>query len=155
MPIHSPPEDRWDPPLVRHGARRSELTPLEEFSAACVACDGARAHALLARAPGLMAELDLFGRARLVSAAVESNRPEGLRLMAALGFELSTLTRNTPLHEAAWAGNLALVELLIELGADPSVRDPNYGSTPLGWAAHNRQAHVVAYLERFADTAGA
>ena len=136
--------------LARHGARRIELAPLEGFAAACVAGDEPGARALLARHPDLVAELGWLRRAELVSAAVEARKPAGLRLMAALGFELSSLRRNTPLHDAAWSGDLELVRLLIELGADPSVRDPAYQGTPLGWAAHNRQTAVVEYLLGFA-----
>lgn len=71
--------------------------------------------------------------------------------MAGLGFELDTVVRITALHDAAWSGDLAMVQLLIELGADPRVREPAYNATPLGWAAHNHQHAVVAYLVQFAD----
>src|SRR5262249_29574852 len=71
--------------------------------------------------------------------------------MAELGFDLSPLGRNTPLHDAAWAGDLETVKLLVELGADTSIRDPHYGGTPLGWAAHNRQRAMVEYLLPLAD----
>ena len=42
----------------------------------------------------------------------------------------------TPLHHAAWRGNTALVRTLLVLGAPVNVRDGQYGSSPLGWAAH-------------------
>jgi ankyrin repeat protein len=75
--------------------------------------------------------------------------------MAELGFELSEATRHdgvgmllaaTPLHNAAWMGDVAMVRLLLELGADPSVRDPSYQATPLGWAEYNQQAETAALL---------
>jgi Ankyrin repeats (many copies) len=80
---------------------------------------------------------------------------EGLRLMAELGFEMTGMTAHdrlgmslntTPLHNAAWKGNLGMVKVLLELGADPGLRDPTYDGTPLDWAAHNQQEHVVEYL---------
>jgi ankyrin repeat protein len=43
-----------------------------------------------------------------------------------------------------------MVKLLLELGADPTLRDPNYHSTPIGWAFHNQQHNVVDYLLTFA-----
>lgn len=43
------------------------------------------------------------------------------------------------------------MKLLLELGADPSVREPTYGATPLGWANHNHQRAVVEVPLPFAD----
>jgi ankyrin repeat protein len=76
--------------------------------------------------------------------------------MAELGFELSGSTRHdnaginlatTPLHNAAWIGDLEMVRLLVALGADPAARDPRFSATPAGWAAYNHQTEVAAYLE--------
>ena len=52
----------------------------------------------------------------------------------------------TPLHQAAYAGNVAMVELLLELGADPARRDARFDATPLGWAEHNHQDATAALL---------
>ena len=145
--------------LLQNGARRVELDPKEAFAAACIAGRRAEAAALLEGDPKLVEKLGHHGRVELLNRAVETNRPEGIRLMATLGFELSGMTGHdgvgvslaaTPMHNAAWAGNLGLVELLVELGADPGVRESTYGATPLGWAYHNQQPHVVDYLVRFA-----
>jgi ankyrin repeat protein len=141
--------------LLEHGARRVDPSPQEAFAAACIAGRRADARALLARDPGLLEALGRHGRLELLHRAVEGNRLEGLRFMAELGFEMSGMTRHdnvgmnlaaTPLHNAAWAGNLEMVELLLELGADPSLRESTYGGTPLDWAAHNQQDHVVQFL---------
>jgi hypothetical protein len=43
-----------------------------------------------------------------------------------------------------------MVKLLLELGADPNVRDPTCQSTSIGWAYHGQQQHVVDYLFKFA-----
>jgi ankyrin repeat protein len=42
----------------------------------------------------------------------------------------------TALHTAAGQGHPAVVELLLERGADPTIREPRYDATPLGWAEH-------------------
>jgi ankyrin repeat protein len=38
------------------------------------------------------------------------------------------------LHAAAWHGNTAAADALLQAGADPRVRDGKYFGTPLGWA---------------------
>jgi hypothetical protein len=43
--------------------------------------------------------------------------------------------RGTLLHQAAWLGRPALVELLLERGADPNAEVETEYATPLGWAA--------------------
>ena len=141
--------------LRAHGAREFALEPKEAFAAACVRGDRDEARALLARHPGVFDELGAHRRAELVHHAVESRRPEGLRLMAELGFDLDAMTRNTPMHDAAWSGDLELVKLLVELGASTHRREPSYHATPLGWANHNGQPAVVAWLVRFADLSDA
>jgi len=132
--------------LREHGARAVELGPAEELAAACAAGDRAAARALLAKDAGLLAALGAHRRMELVLAAVEARRTEGLRLMAELGFDLSALGRITALHQAAWMGDVELVQLLLDLGADPSVREPTHGGTPADWATHNRQAEAAALL---------
>jgi ankyrin repeat protein len=52
----------------------------------------------------------------------------------------------TALHAAAGQGQLAVVELLIERGADQSIKDVRYQSTPLGWATHMGRDQVIAAL---------
>lgn len=56
----------------------------------------------------------------------------------------------TALHSAAGQGHLDVVELLLARGADPSIQDVRYQSTPLGWAAHQGRHDVVALLSELA-----
>ncbi len=141
--------------LVRHGARATALDRDAAFAAACVAGQREEALARLKEDPRLIERLGPHGRIRLVHRAVEANRVEGVRLMAELGFVLSGTTTHdgvgatleaTPLHNAAWAGSLEMVKLLVALGADPNVREGRYNATPLGWAEYNGQAEVAEYL---------
>ena len=132
--------------LRAHGAKTSQLSDDERFAVACVGGRRDDALALLARDPSLIQRLGVHGRSELLQRAIESSHPEGIRLMAELGFDLSACHRSTPLHEAAWNGDVALVRLLLDLGADPNVRDPRFDATPLGWAAYNNQKDVVELL---------
>jgi hypothetical protein len=52
----------------------------------------------------------------------------------------------TPLHHAAWSGELDLIRRLLEAGADPNLVDHRFGTTPLGWAQHAYQTEAAAYL---------
>lgn len=52
----------------------------------------------------------------------------------------------TPLHHAAWSGDLDLIRRLLEAGADPNLVDHRFGTTPLGWAQHAYQTEAAAYL---------
>jgi ankyrin repeat protein len=50
------------------------------------------------------------------------------------------------MHRAAIAGDLAMVEKLVARGADTSNRDNPFNTTPLAWADHGKQQHVVDWL---------
>jgi hypothetical protein len=147
--------------LVEHGAERHELGRDEAFAAACIA--GRRDEALghIAAEPGLVDRIGHHRRVELLHRAVESRSAAGIRLMAELGFEISGITRHdnvgialnaTPLHNAAWFGQLDLIRLLFELGADPTLRDPTYQATPRDWAAYNQQNEAVALLDELAPS---
>jgi len=45
----------------------------------------------------------------------------------------------TALHEAAWGGRAGSVRHLFARGADPTLRDPSFHSTPLGWCEHEHE----------------
>ena len=71
--------------------------------------------------------------------------------MAEFGFDLNELKRTTALHNAAMAGHLGMVQLLIELGADPRIRDTEFNARPIGWAKYNGQLEIVDFLKQFED----
>jgi ankyrin repeat protein len=132
--------------LASAGADTSTVDPLSRFIGLCLAGDRAGVQ------EALVVDADLFQRARtqradLVARAAELNRPDAVRLLAELGFDVNTRHRTTALHEAALRGNLPMVRFLIELGADPAIVDCSYDSTPRGWAEHNGQTDVVAFFD--------
>jgi hypothetical protein len=57
---------------------------------------------------------------------------------------------STPLHQAALAGHLEVVRLLVERGARLDIRDVHYDGTALEWAEHGGRSEVVDYLEHAA-----
>ncbi len=52
----------------------------------------------------------------------------------------------TPLHQAAWSGDLELIRRLLDAGADATITDRRFGSTPLDWAEHAYQTEAADLL---------
>ena len=53
----------------------------------------------------------------------------------------------TPLSWAAGSGNVAVVELLVALGADRAKRDARFNTDARGWAEFYGHQEVVNYLD--------
>ncbi|SER73008.1 Ankyrin repeat-containing protein [Mycobacterium sp. 88mf] len=54
----------------------------------------------------------------------------------------------TALHQAAWAGDHELIRRLLDAGADTTMTDRRFGSTPLAWAEHAYQTEAADLLRR-------
>lgn len=88
-------------------------------------------------------------------AAVDFGHQDLVRWLIQQGADVDARTRaesrHTALHSAAWNGDLSMVQLLVEAGADLQALDDEHGATPAGWAevaatvTHNPRCHDVAH----------
>ena len=129
--------------LVAFGAK-SELSPLQEFAAACARGDRALAERMLNARPGLRGELKPEHHLMLHRAA-EAGQAGVLETMLACGFDpgVADKDRVTPLHRAAMAGYPDAVRVLLAFGADVNAKDGMFSAPPLVWAVEGRgHAHA-------------
>ena len=131
--------------LAACGAKVFPLSDLDRFAGACIGGDGNRARGLLARDPLLIERLGERGNA-LMENAIGSDNRDAVRLMAELSFDMNACG----MHDAARYGHLDMIKLLIELGADASLKDSGHEISALGYASHYQQHRVIDYLTRFA-----
>ena len=126
------------------GAREpeQELDAVDRFLAAALAGDAESVR----RADPALRDAARQRRPGAVGQAVDLRRPDAVRILVEAGFDVHGSGGVTPLHEAAYAGDLAMAQLLVTLGADPVRPDPEHRSTPLGWAEHAHAAEVADYL---------
>ncbi|MET7327086.1 ankyrin repeat domain-containing protein [Nonomuraea sp. NPDC005650] len=118
------------------------LDEMDAFTAACMRAD---ADAVAGFAPYVL-ERALARSPELINRAAEHRKPAAVRLLAGLGFDVNHPHRATPLHQAAWNDDVETARTLIELGADPMIKDTDHDATPLGWAEHGDRHRVAAYL---------
>ena len=85
-------------------------------------------------ASDLMGVAASYARWELVTALVDAGVP-------------SPAGGRTPLHLAAGAGELEVVQRLVHHGSDTTARDPEFGATPAEWAQFLHQFAVLEWLQ--------
>ncbi len=131
--------------LVDAGANRRAISDADAFQVACMAGEFETAHDMLIESPDLIAQVR--GREMLCD-AVQLGQRTALDTMIRLGFDVNARPGRTPLHEAALIGDLEVVEVLLEAGADPTIREEMYFQPPIGWAIHAGQQGVIDRLDQ-------
>ena len=137
--------------LLAAGAARTTFDPAQELISACLSADRRRAAEILAADPAVARQAIASEPAAVLQAA-ELRRPDAVRLLAELGFDVNAVQRISALHEAAGAGDLAMAQLLLSLGADPNLKDCEFDSAPVGWAEHGRHQQVIDLLAPLTET---
>lgn len=140
------------------GAAEPRLRPNDAFVSAVLSGDGEAVQRTPARVVSAVREK----RPGLMVWAAAHGAPNSVDLLAAAGFDVNAGGRSdvlsnqpwqTALHAAAANGDSVLAQRLLDLGADPNVRDKHYQSTPLGWAEHFAQPAVADLLRTVAEHA--
>ncbi len=115
--------------------------PTTRLLVCCVLARRQDAEEIVRKYPGIVAALPEIDLELLPRYCWETNiNYEAVRLMLDLGFPVSKTERShgySPLHNAAWAGDAALVDLLLSRGHSVDLMDPTYNATPLGYALHD------------------
>jgi ankyrin repeat protein len=102
----------------------------------------------LVRDPALaIAALERHPRA-LIDAAERGNTT-GVELLGQIGYNVNRRRDGqAALHLAAYNGNRELCEVLLRLGADPTIRDNAIRSTAAGWARHAHHDELARWLQQ-------
>jgi Ankyrin repeats (3 copies) len=124
-----------------------EHDAVDELIATAMAGDRGTVEGLLAADPALGRRAIERCPDQLVRAARQDGY-EAVTLLIELGFDVNARSRTAPLHEAAMRGNLRVIRLLLDHGADPNVHDTGYDATPAGWAEHHGQHDAHELLKR-------
>jgi hypothetical protein len=108
--------------------------------AACWAGDESGVRSLLGENPDLAASLSEPDR-RQVANAARNNQLVAVRLMLAAGLPADARGQHggTPLHWAAWHGNVEMVREILRYNPPLEVTDAEFNATPLGWANHGSE----------------
>ena len=108
--------------------------------AACWAADEAAVQSVLAENPGLVTRLaNEYGRQ--VAHAARNNNLNAVRVMLAAGLSVNALGQHcaTPLHWAAFHGNVEMAREILRYDPPLELTDADFSGTPLGWAIHGSE----------------
>ena len=141
--------------LVAQGAAPPAPDPVSELVAAALRVDRAAVQRLLREHPGALPAA-LRSRPGLIVWAAAQAPAGAVALLAELGFGVNALGRGdapveepweTALHHSAGNGDADLTRTLLDLGADPDIRDKRFNATALEWARHFQRLATIELLE--------
>jgi ankyrin repeat protein len=128
------------------GARPPATDAVDDLLAAAARGDRDAVDRALDGDPGLAARV-IERHPRALIDAAERGNVAGVELLARLGYDVNLRDGQAALHLAAYYDNREVCELLIELGADPAIRDTSFDAPAAGWAHHAHHDELAAWLE--------
>ena len=129
--------------LLRDLWRASQ--PGDEFVLACLRGDREAVAAAKEADPDVV-NRTIAGHPDLTVEAAATARWDAIPLLIELGFSVNGSSGRSALHHAAADGNVELVRILIEHGADVEAIDPIFKVKPVEWARFFARSEVVDYL---------
>jgi hypothetical protein len=118
-----------------------ERSPLDvKLVASCWGGDESAVKRLLEQNPGLVEGLSGAYRGQ-VALAARNNNLAAVRIMVAAGLPVDALGQHgaTPLHWAAFHGNVEMTRVLLRHSPPLEQKDRDFQSTPLGWSIHGSE----------------
>jgi ankyrin repeat protein len=123
--------------LLRAQGVEDDSTAMDTWLGLCLIGEAEAAQDLVADHPDLFDTIARADADEFVRAAARGNIDQ-VRLMLACGFPPDSVGESgaTALQQAAWRGQVAVVEVLLANGASLLVRDDLYGESAFEWAHH-------------------
>lgn len=141
--------------LLAAGAAPPAADPVRDLIAAAFRADRAAVERVRAEHPAVVDEARRTRPGLVVWAAAQAP-VDTVAILVDLGFDVNAFGRGdapveqgweTALHQSAGNGNVELTRRLLELGADPDLRDRRFNARPVDWARHLQQPATAALLE--------
>ncbi|NUT94264.1 MAG: ankyrin repeat domain-containing protein [Saccharothrix sp.] len=140
--------------LLARGATPPEPDPVRDLIAAALGGDRVTLDRIRAEHPDAVSEARRSRPGLVVWAAARAS-VEVVVSLVELGFDVNAYGRGdapveqpweTALHHSAMAGDVELTRRLLDLGADPDLRDQRFDATPFDWARHFQQSSTADLL---------
>ena len=111
-----------------------------KLAQACELGDEKLFRELLASRPHLVQSISEGDRRKIVDAA-QNNNPNAVRLMLEAGWPVDARGQHgaTPLHWAAFHGNVEMARIILQYHPPLECLDKDFTGTPLGWAIHGSE----------------
>jgi hypothetical protein len=150
--------------LLRHGATPEPAMPRAAFQGAHTALEelvrhGGRLDFIAAATLGRVGEMQKrlsrtrsLARRKALALASVHGQTEAVRLLLDAGLDPDRMNprgfyeHSTPIHQAVWFDRLETVKLLVERGADLTIRDKTHKGTPLDWAVYGKKKRIESFL---------